>query len=251
MLRIILHGCNGAMGRVITELAAEDGDVDIAAGIDKNDGGGKAYPVFASPAQCDVPADVIVDFSVAKAVDDILAYAVEKKLPIVLCTTGLSEKQTADVRSASEKIPVLRSANMSLGVNAVFRLAAMAAEILADRGYDIEILEKHHHRKLDAPSGTAIAIADAINEAMGGRYHYKLDRSSEYKKRDADEIGIQSLRGGNIVGEHEVLFCGTDEVIEIRHTAYSRAIFGKGALSAAAFIRGKEPGLYQMSDVIG
>lgn len=251
MVNIILNGCRGAMGKVITDLAAEEDKVKIVAGIDVAAGEGPGFPIYASPADCREDADVIVDFSVAKAVDGILAFALERKIPIVVCTTGLSDAQSEAVKEASKHIAVLRSANMSLGVNAVFKLAAQAARILADRGFDIEILEKHHHRKLDAPSGTAIAIADAINEAMDGRYSYKLDRSSEYKKRDANEIGIQSLRGGNIVGEHEVYFCGTDEVIEIKHTAYSRAIFGKGALAAAAFLKNREPGFYTMDDVIG
>lgn len=251
MLKIIMHGCNGAMGQVISNLAAEDEEVEIAAGIDRNAEQKNGYPVYPSCAECDVDADVIVDFSVAPAVDGVLAYAVDRKLPLVLCTTGLSEQQLADVQEASKKIPVLRSANMSLGVNTVFKLAAIAAQILGESGYDIEIVEKHHHRKMDAPSGTALAIADAINQAMDGRYSYKLDRSAERARRSPDEIGIQAVRGGNIVGEHEVLYCGPDEVIEIKHTAYSRAIFGKGAIQAAHFLKGREPGMYQMSDVIG
>lgn len=251
MLKIIMHGCNGAMGQVITNLAAEDDDVVIAAGIDRADNRENGYPVFTSCEACDVDADVIVDFSVAQAVDGVLAYAVKRKLPLVLCTTGMSEAQLADIEKASEVIPILRSANMSLGVNTVFKLAAIAAQILGEAGYDIEIVEKHHHRKMDAPSGTALAIADAINQAMDGRYTYKLDRSAERARRSPDEIGIQAVRGGSIVGEHEVLYCGPDEVIEIKHTAYSRAIFGKGAIQAAHFLKDKAPGMYQMSDVIG
>ena len=194
---------------------------------------------------------MIVDFSAAAAVDGLLDWAVERKLPLVLCTTGLSDRQLQAVQKASEQIPVLRSANMSVGVNVLFTLAAQAARILSERGYDIEILEKHPNRKLDAPSGTALAIADAMNEAVDGRYSYTLDRSARRQKRDPDEIGIQSVRGGTIVGEHDVMFCGLDEVIEIRHTAYSRAIFGKGALDAAAFLAGKQAGMYQMKDVLG
>ena len=196
-------------------------------------------------------ADVIVDFSVAQAVDGVLAYALKRKMPLVLCTTGLSDKQLEDVKAASSQIPVLRSANMSLGVNTVFKLAAAAAKILGEAGYDIEIVEKHHNKKMDAPSGTALAIADAINEAMDHRYTYKLDRSAERAKREANEIGIQAVRGGTIVGEHEVFYCGQDEVIEIKHTAYSKAIFGKGAIQAARFLKDQKPGMYQMSDVIG
>lgn len=250
MLKIIMHGCNGAMGQVITKLAAEDPEAEIVAGIDRN-GKENTYPVFTSCEACDIEADVIIDFSVAAAVDGVLAYAVERKLPLVLCTTGMSEQQLAEVEKASQVIPVLRSANMSLGVNTVFKLAAIAAQILGESGYDIEIVEKHHNKKMDAPSGTALAIADAINQAMNERYNYKLDRSAERAKRGVNEIGIQAVRGGTIVGEHEVLYCGPDEVIEIRHTAYSKAIFGKGAIQAAAFLKGKAPGMYRMSDVIG
>ena len=251
MVKIIMHGCNGAMGQVITKLAAEDKDAEITAGIDRVDNRENPYPVFTYCDACDVEADVIVDFSVAQAVDGVLAYALKRKMPLVLCTTGLSEKQLEDVKTASAQIPILRSANMSLGVNTVFKLAAAAAKILGEVGYDIEIVEKHHNKKMDAPSGTALAIADAINEAMDDRYTYKLDRSAERARREANEIGIQAVRGGTIVGEHEVLFCGPDEVIEIKHTAYSKAIFGKGAIQAAQFLKGKKPGMYQMSDVIG
>ena len=251
MVKIIMHGCNGAMGQVITKLAAEDKDAEITAGIDRVDNRENPYPVFTSCDAGDVEADVIVDFSVAQAVDGVLAYALKRKMPLVLCTTGLSEKQLEDVKTASAQIPILRSANMSLGVNTVFKLAAAAAKILGEVGYDIEIVEKHHNKKMDAPSGTALAIADAINEAMDDRYTYKLDRSAERARREANEIGIQAVRGGTIVGEHEVLFCGPDEVIEIKHTAYSKAIFGKGAIQAAQFLKGKKPGMYQMGDVIG
>ena len=179
MVKIIMHGCNGAMGQVITKLAAEDKDAEITAGIDRVDNRENPYPVFTSCDACDVEADVIVDFSVAQAVDGVLAYALKRKMPLVLCTTGLSEKQLEGVKTASAQIPILRSANMSLGVNTVFKLAAAAAKILGEVGYDIEIVEKHHNKKMDAPSGTALAIADAINEAMDDRYTYKLDRSAE------------------------------------------------------------------------
>lgn len=251
MVKMIMHGCNGAMGQVITKLASEDNDAEIVAGIDCADNIENPYPVFTSCDACDVDADVIVDFSVAQAVDGVLAYALKRKMPLVLCTTGLSDKQLEDVKAASSQIPVLRSANMSLGVNTVFKLAAAAAKILGEAGYDIEIVEKHHNKKMDAPSGTALAIADAINEAMDHRYTYKLDRSAERAKREANEIGIQAVRGGTIVGEHEVFYCGQDEVIEIKHTAYSKAIFGKGAIQAARFLKDQKPGMYQMSDVIG
>ncbi len=250
MTKFIMHGCNGAMGRVIANLAAEDANVELVAGLDISDSGDQAFPVFTDKDQCDVEADAIIDFSTAKAVDSILDYAVKRNLPLVLCTTGLSEDQLAKVDEASKKIAILRSANMSLGVNTLFRLAALGAQVLAEEGFDIEIVEEHHRRKLDAPSGTALAIADAINDAMDHSYHYTLDRSDRREKRDPKEIGIQSVRGGSIVGVHDVLFCGEDEVIEIKHTAYSRAIFGKGAIAAAAFLKGKPAGMYNMGDVI-
>ncbi len=249
--KIIMHGCNGAMGQVISRLAAEDENVEIVAGLDIADKGLYEYPVYVDPVDCQVQADVIVDFSVAPAVDRLLDFALEKKLPLVLCTTGLNEAQLKRVDEAAKEIPLLRSANMSLGVNLVFKLAAAAASVLAKNGYDIEIVEKHHNKKLDAPSGTALAIADAMNEVLNHEYTYKMDRSNMHERRDPKEIGIQAVRGGNIVGEHEVFFCGTDEVVEIRHTAYSKAIFGKGAIEAAVYLKDKAPGMYSMADVIG
>ena len=227
MVKFIMHGCNGAMGQVITRLAKEDPEAEIVAGIDIQDNIDNGYPVFTKIEECDVQADVIVDFSVAKAVDAVVDYAVSRKLPLVLCTTGLTEEQLAHVEEASKKIAVLRSANMSLGVNTVFKLAALGAQAPAQAGYDIEIVEKHHNQKLDAPSGTALAIADAMNEVLNKEYAYKLDRSQERAKRGKKEIGIQAVRGGNIVGEHEVFFVVPDEVIEIKHTAYSKGIFGR------------------------
>lgn len=251
MVKILMHGCNGAMGQVISNLALENEEAKIVAGVDISGEAKNDYPVFTSLEDCDVPVDVIIDFSTAKAVDGLLDYVAAKKIPVVLCTTGLSEDQITKTKEVSKEVAVLKSANMSLGVNTVFKLAAMAAQILASKGYDMEIVEKHHNRKLDAPSGTALAIADAINEAMNGEYTYTLDRSGRRQKRDPKEIGIQAVRGGTIVGEHEVFYCGPDEVIEIKHTAYSRAIFGKGALSAAVYLADKGVGLYTMSDVIG
>ena len=192
----------------------------------------------------------MIDFSNAKAVDELLNYCGEKKLPLVLCTTGLSEDQLAKVTETSKETAILKSANMSLGINTLMDLLQTAIKKLAPAGFDVEIVEKHHNQKLDAPSGTALALADAMNEAMDNTYSYKLDRSSERKKRDAKEIGIQAVRGGSIVGEHEVIFAGTDEVIEFKHTAYSKAFFGDGAVEAAKFLKGKPAGMYDMHDVI-
>lgn len=199
---------------------------------------------------CDVEVDAIIDFTAAPAVDHLLDYCAEKKVPVVLCSTGLSDAQMAKVSESAKKVAVLRSANMSLGINLLMKLVKDAAATLADAGFDIEIVEKHHNRKLDAPSGTALALADSINEAMEDRYHYTYDRSARHEKRDPKEIGISAVRGGSIVGEHDVIFAGQDEVVTISHTAYSRAIFGKGALEAAKFLAGRPAGLYNMADVI-
>lgn len=251
MIKMIMHGCNGAMGQVITRLTAEDKDIKIIAGIDPREREGNPYPVFTSLEKCTEKADVIVDFASAKAVDALLDYSEKNHIPVVLCTTGLSEEQINRVNEVSKSTAVLRSANMSLGINLLLKLLKDAARTLAPAGFDIEIVEKHHNQKVDAPSGTALALADSVNEAMDNKYNYKYDRSTERKKRDADEIGIHAVRGGSIVGEHEVIFAGTDEVITFEHTAYSKNIFANGAVSAAKFLAGKAPGLYNMSDVIG
>lgn len=238
------------MGQVITGICKEDENIEIVAGIDPYTGLKNDYPVFAKIGECNVEADVIVDFAAAPAVDDLLAYSIEKQIPVVLCTTGLTEEQLQKVEETSKKVAVLKSANMSLGINMLMDLLQKAAKILAPAGFDMEIVEKHHNQKLDAPSGTALALADSINEALDNAYNYKYDRSQERKKRDKYEIGIQAVRGGNIVGEHEVIFAGTDEVIEFKHTAYSKAVFAKGAVEAAKFLAGKPAGRYEMSDVI-
>ena len=251
MIKLIMHGCNGKMGQVISRLLENDEEACLVAGIDARDDGHNPYPVFTDIKECNVEADALIDFSAAPAVDALLSYCVEKKLPCVLCTTGLSEEQLKKVKEASGQVAILKSANMSLGINLLMKLVKDAAATLADAGFDIEIVEKHHNRKLDAPSGTALALADSINEAMANQYHYKYDRSQERVRRDEKEIGISSVRGGTIVGDHDVIFAGTDEVITFSHTAYSKAIFGKGALQAALFLAGKEPGLYDMQDVIG
>lgn len=250
MTRMIIHGCNGRMGQIISEICKEDPEVMIAAGIDLEDLGKEEYPVFTDLMKCEVEADAMIDISNAKAVDGVLDYCVEKKLPLVLCTTGLSEAQLERVNEVSTKIAVLKSANMSLGINTLFELLQKAVKVLAPAGFDVEIVEKHHNQKLDAPSGTALALADAMNDAMNQAYAYKFDRSGERKKRETDEIGISSVRGGTIVGEHEVIFAGKDEVIEIKHTAYSRTVFGKGAIEAAKFLKGKEAGLYDMRKLV-
>lgn len=251
MVNMIMHGCNGAMGQVITGLVSKMEDIAIVAGIDMADNKQNDYPVFKTLEDCDVKADVIVDFASVKAVDYLLDYCMAHQMPVVVCTTGLSREQEAKVTEAAGSTPVLRSANMSLGVNLLFKLVAEAAKTLAAAGFDMEIVEKHHNQKIDAPSGTALALADALNEAMNGEYHYRYDRSTKQEIRDKQEIGIQAVRGGSIVGEHDVIFAGQDEVVTFSHTAYSKTIFAKGAIEAARYLAGKPAGLYDMSDVIG
>ena len=251
MVKIIMHGCNGHMGQVISGIVEKDPDAEIVAGIDIADQGKNSYPVFTDIDACQVEADAIIDFSSAKATDKLLEYSAARQIPVVLCSTGLSQEQLAKVEETSRKVAVLKSANMSLGINTLLKLVQDAAKVLATAGFDMEIVEKHHRLKVDAPSGTALALADSINEAMDNQYHYVYDRSQKREKRDDKEIGISAVRGGTIVGEHEVIYAGEDEVIEFKHTAYSKAIFGKGAVEAAKFLAGKPAGRYDMSDVIG
>ena len=251
MVKIIMHGCNGHMGQVISGIVEKDPDAEIVAGIDIADQGKNSYPVFTDIDACQIEADAIIDFSSAKATDKLLEYSAARQIPVVLCSTGLSEEQLAKVEETSKKVAVLKSANMSLGINTLLKLVQDAAKVLATAGFDMEIVEKHHRLKVDAPSGTALALADSINEAMDNKYHYVYDRSQKREKRDDKEIGISAVRGGTIVGEHEIIFAGQDEVIEFKHTAYSKAIFGQGAVEAAKFLAGKPAGRYDMSDVIG
>lgn len=251
MVRIIMHGCNGYMGQTITRLIDNDEEIEIVAGIDKYDGIKNKYPVFADIQECTVEADAIIDFASAAAVDGLLSYCIQKQIPAVICTTGLSKEQVDKIKTTSEKVAILKSANMSLGINMLLKIVQEATEILAPAGFDIEIVEKHHNQKLDAPSGTALALADSINEVLDNEYNYKYDRSMESKKREKKEIGISAVRGGTIVGDHDVIFAGNDEVITFSHTAYSKAVFGKGAIQAAKFLKGRPAGLYNMSHVIG
>lgn len=251
MTRIIMHGCNGAMGQMITKIVEEQQDAEIVAGIDIIDNRDNGYPVFTSIDDCNVEADAVIDFASVKALEHLLDFCVEKQIPVVLCTTGLSEVQLQKVKETSKKVAVLKSANMSLGINTLFKLVQEAAKVLSAADFDIEIVEKHHNQKIDAPSGTALALADAINEAMDQQYEYIYDRSDRRVKRDKKELGISAVRGGNIVGEHEIIFAGLDEVIEFKHTAYSKAVFAKGSVSAAKYLKGKPAGYYDMKNVIG
>ena len=251
MIKIWMHGCNGRMGQMISGLVRDEEEMMIAAGVDTYQGVSNEYPVFGSIDACDDDVDVVIDFSNAAAADAVMEYCAKRQIPLVFCTTGLSEEQLQKLEDTAKQTAVLKSANMSLGINLLLKLLKDAAKVLAPAGYDIEIVEKHHNQKLDAPSGTALALADSINEAMDGSYVYTYDRSQVRRKREKKEIGISAVRGGTIVGEHEVLFAGLDEVIELKHTAYSRSVFGKGAVEAARFLAGKPAGMYDMSDVIG
>ena len=250
MTKIIMLGCNGRMGQMITDMVKQDDECTIVAGIDIVDNRDNGYPVYTKLADCDVESDAIIDFTSATDFESRMDYAVDKQIPIIECSTGLSEEQMDYLKKASEKVAVLKSANMSLGINLLMKLLKEAAVKLAGDGFDVEIVEKHHNQKLDAPSGTALALADSINEAMDDRYEYIYDRSQVRQKRDKKELGISAVRGGTIVGEHEVIFAGTDEVITFKHTAYSRAVFAKGSITAAKYLKGKAAGLYDMSDVL-
>lgn len=249
MINILMSGCNGRMGQVITRLSEQFDDLKIAAGFDISDSKNNSYPVFTDIEKCDVKVDVIIDFSNPAAFDSVTGYASSRKIPLVMATTGLTQAQKKCLESTAEQIPVFFSANMSLGVNLVIDLVKKAAKVL-ESSFDIEIIEKHHNQKLDAPSGTALAIADSINSVLDQKQEYMYDRHSRRKKRSKNEIGIHAVRGGTIVGEHSVIFAGNDEIIEVNHSARSKDIFGTGALKAAQFISRQKPGMYSMTDLI-
>ena len=247
MTKIIMNGCNGKMGQVISRIVAEDETCEIVAGFDIADNGANSYPVYTNPANFTGDADVVIDFSHPDSLDGLLSYCKSRKLPVIVATTGLSNQQKNIMEAASESIPVFFSANMSLGINLLIDLAKKATKLLGE-SFDIEIIEKHHNQKIDAPSGTALAIADAIAEDIDAEYVY--DRHTSRKKRKKSEIGIHAVRGGTIVGEHTVIFAGTDEIIELKHQAASKEIFAVGAVKAAKFLAGKAPGMYCMNDLI-
>lgn len=249
MIRMILSGCGGAMGKVVSACAAERGDFLIVAGIDLKRDASLPYPVFQNPAEITPEADVLVDFSSPDLLMPLLDYGRKTKTPLVLCTTGYSGEQVAAIKDAAREFPIFYSRNMSVGVNLLIELAKKAEHVLGDR-FDVEIVEAHHNRKIDAPSGTALMIADAVSEASGSETNYIFDRHSLNKKRGRNEIGIHSIRGGTIVGEHQVIFAGPHEVLTISHSAQSREIFAHGALNAAAFVSRKADGLYTMADLI-
>ena len=250
MPKIIISGCNGKMGQTVTRLCAGKEDVTIVAGFDINPQKLFSYPVYADPMEFGGEADVIIDFSNPSTLDSLLSYCTKRRLPCVLCTTGYSDEQLVQILHASETIPVFRSGNMSLGINLLTALVKKAAAVLGD-SFDVEIIEKHHRTKIDAPSGTALMLADAAASALPHGSDYVYDRHSVRQKRARNEIGISSVRGGTIVGEHEVIFAGNDEVVEFKHTAYSRDVFANGAITAAVFLAQlKTPGMYDMNDAL-
>jgi 4-hydroxy-tetrahydrodipicolinate reductase len=249
MINILMSGCNGKMGQVISRLASQSEDLKIAVGFDINTTINNPYPVYTNLSSCSMNVDVIIDFSNPAALENLLKYATKKSIPIVVATTGLTQVHLNMLETASKSIPVFFSANMSLGVNLLIDLVKKAAKIL-EGNFDIEIIEKHHNQKIDAPSGTALAIADAINSELEQKQEYIYDRHSRRKKRSKTEIGIHAVRGGTIVGEHSVIFAGNDEIIEINHSATSKEIFGVGSLRAAKYIFGKKAGMYNMKDLI-
>lgn len=249
MTKILLSGANGKMGHVIRSIVSGMDDVEIVAGIDLNTESDGEFPIYKTPSEVKEKADVLIDFSHPSVLDGLLAYAKENKMPAILATTGYQKEDKQKIEEASGEIPLFFSANMSLGINILIELVTQAAKILEDN-FDIEIIEKHHNQKIDAPSGTALAIADAISASLSEPYEFVYDRHASFKKRGKKEIGIHAVRGGTIVGEHDVIFAGRDEIIRISHQANSKEIFAVGAVRAAIFMKGKAAGLYSMKDLV-
>lgn len=250
MVKVILNGANGAMGKVVADLISADPDMEVVVGVDSRADMDASFPIMDSINKVNVDADVVIDFSSVEAAAALLDFIEQKKIPAVICTTGLSDTQIDRINELSSVSPILRSANMSLGINVLSKVLAEVAPTLKKAGFDIEIVEAHHRRKLDAPSGTALLLADSINSSMDEKLDYTYDRSDRHEPRRENEIGISSVRGGTIVGDHDVIFAGEDEVISFNHRAYSRKIFANGAIAAAKFLLGESNGLYDMSDVI-
>lgn len=249
MTKIILNGCNGKMGQVITRLVSDDDECEIVAGFDINDSIDNTYPVYSDPNEFTGDADVIIDFSHPSVLTNMIVYCKKRNLPIIIATTGFTAEQKEEMKEASKEIPIFFSANMSLGINLLIALAKKATKLL-EGNFDIEIVERHHNQKIDAPSGTALAIADAIDETLSYPAEYVYDRHSVRKKRKKTEIGLHAVRGGTIVGDHEIIFAGNDEVIELKHSASSKEVFAVGAIKAAKFMVGKSAGMYDMNDLI-
>ncbi len=249
MTKIVITGASGKMGRVIANLVKQRDDCEIMAGIDIIPAQYDSFPLVQKPFDLTEKPDVIIDFSHPSALEELLSYCKMKSVPAVIATTGYTEEQIADIKAAAHQAPIFFTFNMSLGINLLVDLAKRAASVLGTQ-FDVEILEKHHNLKKDAPSGTALMIAEAINEVYGNDKKYVYDRHNVRKPRDKEEIGISSIRGGTIVGEHDVIFAGHDEVITLSHSAQSKEVFAVGAINAALFLKDKRPGLYEMSDLL-
>ncbi len=251
MTKVVLSGCSGKMGHAIVKAISERNDVEVACGVDAYNCGDYSFTVYSSFEEIKEKYDAIIDFSNPAVLDTMLAYAAEYSVPAVICTTGYSAEQVDKIKKASEQIGIFYSGNMSLGINLMVELCKMAAKVFANHGdnFDIELIEKHHNLKLDAPSGTALMIANAISEVSADK-QYVYDRHAYRKKRDKNEIGIHSVRGGTIVGEHEVIFAGHDEVLSIKHEAHSKEVFAVGSINAAVFMKNKQSGMYDMSDLL-
>ena len=249
MTKIVIFGANGKMGKTIYSCIKEREDFTVVGGVDLYTEQYADFPIVDSPAKLPEKPDVIIDYSNPASLDSILEYCLSTGVPVVLATTGYSDEQINKIRSASQQIPVFFTFNMSLGINLLVQLAKKAASVLGDQ-FDIEIVEKHHNQKIDAPSGTAIMLANAINETLDNSKHYVYDRHSQRKKREKSEIGMHSVRGGTIVGEHDVIFAGHDEVITLSHSASSKTVFAEGSINAAGYIKDKKPGLYDMSELV-
>jgi len=250
LIKVIISGCNGKMGRVLSQLIEKQEDMEVVAGFDPNtDACTQPFPVYSSPSLCKTKADVLIDFSHHSALPDILKFCTEQKTPLVLATTGLSEKDLQDVQNASEIIPIFQSSNMSVGINVMVDLVQKAAQAFGER-FDIEIIEKHHNQKVDSPSGTAYMLANAVNKVFDNKKEFIYGRHGKSDKRKKEDLGIHAIRGGTIAGEHTVIFAGEDEILEIKHTALSKNIFALGAIEAAKFIANREKGLYNMDDIL-
>jgi len=249
MVNILLCGCFGHMGKVITDCIANRDDCRIVAGVDINTEESASFPVYKSADEFDGKADVIIDFSHPNALAGLLRYSLKNKCPAVISTTGLNDEQKNAITEASKEVPLFFSGNMSLGINLLQELAYKAAKVLGN-GFDVEIVEMHHNQKIDAPSGTALMLADSVSSAMEEQPKYEYNRQSKREKRTKNEIGIHSVRGGTIVGEHEIIFAGRDEVIKLSHSAASKDIFAVGAVNAAIYLYDKKPGLYSMRDIV-
>ena len=248
MVKILVNGCTGRMGQEVIKAIDSDEDLVLLGGFDRVNTGEYAFPIYTNINEIEEKPDVIIDFSVPIATFKILEYARKFHVPIVIATTGFDNEQLEKISDFSKDIPIFKSSNMSYDINLMVKLVADLAKKL--KGTDIEIIETHHNRKVDSPSGTAILLADSINEALGGSMKYEFDRHNKHEKREKNEIGFSSVRGGSVVGEHSVLFLGDNESIELTHTAYSRNIYVEGALRAAQFIITEKNGMYDMSDLL-